>query len=140
MQIHLINFYYCLHFNLRNHIKFHKLGGLTILPLKKIRHRISFNRSYLLWKSWGTSIPNSISLRKHRKNLLVRKFPPKLEPFFLLSNTYAKISWHPLANSLLAVRAEIKQGETTLRSPWYLIIGLLDILNFTILLKHSKTA
>ena len=29
-QTHLINFYYCLHFDLRNLIKFHKLEGLTL--------------------------------------------------------------------------------------------------------------
>ena len=39
-QIHLIYFYYRLHFEFRNHIRHHKYEGLTILPLKKIHSRI----------------------------------------------------------------------------------------------------
>ena len=81
-----------------------------------------------------------IPQEKHRENPLLSEFSPKSGTFILVSNTYAKIPWHLLTNSFLAVNVEIKQGETALRSPWYLIVGLPDILNVTTLLKHSKTA
>ena len=96
-QIYLIYYYHHLHFHLRCHIRFHKHKGLTILPpLKKIRPRISFNRSHLLDKL-GYIYTNSISLRKISRKSIATRIPSKIGTFLLLSNTYAKISCHPFS-------------------------------------------
>ena len=98
---------------------------LQFSPLKKIRPRISFNRPYFFGKVgvhlYQTLFPYPkealvISQEKHRVNPLLSEFPLKSGTFILVSNTYAKIPWHLLTNSFLAVNAEITQGETALRS------------------------
>ena len=114
-------------------------GSYNSPLLKKIRPRISFNRSHLLDKL-GYIYTKLYFLKKTSKKSFTTEISSKNGTFFLLSNTYAKISWHPLANSFLTVSAEIKQGETALRSLWYLIIGSPNILNVTTLLKQSKIA